>query len=56
MNRTLCSRLERLEARINPNVVPLVIVVDSVPPDRALAPGERIVTDELPAQWTGCCR
>ena len=47
MNRTLLCRLERLEARLTFTVVPLVIVVDAVPSDRALAPGERIVRDEL---------
>ena len=47
MNRTLCSRLQRLEARIIPSLVPLVIVVDAVAPHYALAPGERIVRDEL---------
>ena len=47
MNRDLCRRLERLEVRITPCVQPLTIVVNKIPLDQRLGPGERVVTDEL---------
>ena len=47
MTRDLYGRLKRLEVRITPWVQPLTIVVNKIPPDQALAPGERVVTDEL---------
>jgi hypothetical protein len=47
MTRHVCQRLKRLEVRITPWVQPLTIVVNKIPPDQKLAPGERVVTDEL---------
>ncbi len=47
MNRDLYGRLKRLEVRITPWMLPLTIVVNKIPPDQTLAPGERVVIDEL---------
>ena len=47
MTRDLYGRLKRLEVRITPWVQPLTIFVNKIPPDQTLAPGERIVIDEL---------
>ncbi len=47
MTRDLYGRLKRLEVRITPWVLPLTIVVNKIPADQTLAPGERVVIDEL---------
>lgn len=47
MTRDLFRRLQRLESRSTVSCEPLVIIVNSIPPDHVLAPGERVVQDEL---------
>jgi hypothetical protein len=47
MNRPLQRRIELLETRFVPAWEPLIVVVKSIPPDKGLNPGERVVEDEF---------
>ena len=47
MNRTLQRRIDLLETRFVPAWEPLIVVVKSIPPNKGLNPGERVVEDEF---------